>query len=183
MDNQNKITEIIEENRRRNAELAREFDPVSGMGSTGSRFRVGVSDIERGALWLPESMRTLPEIKILDECGSMREYARRLCGHEPSMRERELAADSFLASACASRFPVLGRHPGLHQEQARRRGRAVPAQQAAAQVCGTAREDAHRRKTCPAHPPSRPGNGEGAPAPSFTWHGCSLCTAKASTRL
>lgn len=50
MDNQNKIAEIIEENRRRNAELAREFDPVSGMGSTGSRFRVGVSDIERGAL-------------------------------------------------------------------------------------------------------------------------------------
>ena len=105
MDNQNKITEIIEENRRRNAELAREFDPVSGMGSTGSRFRVGVSDIERGALWLPESMRTLPEIKILDECGSMREYARRLCGHEPSMRERELAADRFSRLRALHDFP------------------------------------------------------------------------------
>ena len=105
MDNQNKIAEIIEENRRRNAELAREFDPVSGMGSTGSRFRVGVSDIERGALWLPESMRTLPEIKILDECGSMREYARRLCGHEPSMRERELVADRFSRLRALHDFP------------------------------------------------------------------------------
>ena len=75
------------------------------MGSTGSRFRVGVSDIERGALWLPESMRTLPEIKILDECGSMREYARRLCGHEPSMRERELVADRFSRLRALHDFP------------------------------------------------------------------------------
>ena len=161
MDNQNKIAEIIEENRRRNAELAREFDPVSGMGSTGSRFRVGVSDIERGALWLPESMRTLPEIKILDECGSMREYARRLCGHEPSMRERELAADRFSRLRALHDFPYW----------------------AATRVLWNGSRRCATEGNLSGSSSSRPGNGEGAPAPSFTWHGCSLCTARVSTRL
>ena len=105
MDIQEKTAEILEENRRRNAEISRVVDPVSGMGSTGRRFKVEVNDLEQGALWLPESMRTLPEIKILQECGSMRGYARRLCGHEPSMKERESVADRFSRLRALHDFP------------------------------------------------------------------------------
>lgn len=51
------IEEVVVENRRRRAAISREFDPVSGLNSTGIRFEYEyVNGGETRRVWLPESM-------------------------------------------------------------------------------------------------------------------------------
>lgn len=47
--------DILKENERRLAECRRLFDPLTGRGSTGSRFKLSLPD--GSAVWLPETMR------------------------------------------------------------------------------------------------------------------------------
>lgn len=53
------ISEIIEENRRRNEAISKKFDPISGEGSTGRRFKATIPAIGNENLFLPESMKGL----------------------------------------------------------------------------------------------------------------------------
>lgn len=86
--NEDKITvgDIIEENRRRQAAAAAPFDPVTGEGSTGSRFLFDVGGLDRA--WLPATMRTDPEVAGLMECGSADAWLRRPGRRGVSQKDR-----------------------------------------------------------------------------------------------
>lgn len=81
------IGTIMEENRRRKEENAREFDPVSGKGSTGNRTLIDVAGI--GRMWIPDPMLGEPEVAALVETGSVDGALRRLCGRTPTQGDRE----------------------------------------------------------------------------------------------
>ena len=87
------IAEIIEENERRNALNSRKFDPVSGEGSTGERFRFAVKGLPEA--WLPESMRCEREVEELAACGDTDTYLARQLRRTPVQRDRERLAARF----------------------------------------------------------------------------------------
>lgn len=84
------ITQLLEENRRRNEEINREFDPVSGLGSTGERFEFDVEGLDKA--WLPVSMRDEPMIAGLVECGSVDAWLGQSTGRRPLQRDRQQLA-------------------------------------------------------------------------------------------
>lgn len=62
------IEEVVVENRRRRAAISREFDPVSGLNSTGIRFEYEyVNGGETRRVWLPESMHGSRALADADE--------------------------------------------------------------------------------------------------------------------
>lgn len=89
-DIENAVESLLAENARRCAENSREFDPVSGRGSTGERFHFQVKGLPEA--WLPVSMKDEPEIKGLLETGDLDAWLRREHGRAPSQRDRENAA-------------------------------------------------------------------------------------------
>lgn len=90
MRREDEITRLLEENRRRNNEINREFDPVSGFGSTGERFEFDVKGLDRA--WLPESMRSEQLIAGLAACGSADAWLEKSTGRRPLQRDRERLA-------------------------------------------------------------------------------------------
>lgn len=46
------------------------FDPLTGEDSTGKRFRLDISDMADGTLWLPEAMKESFIVKLLRKYGS-----------------------------------------------------------------------------------------------------------------
>ena len=58
------IEDLIIENERRKKRNGVHFDPISGEGSVGKRFL-----LERNGyrLWLPESMKTIPDLSSMPE--------------------------------------------------------------------------------------------------------------------
>lgn len=82
---------ILEENRRRNEEAGREFDPVSGKGSTGERFKLDMPGT--GTLWLPKEMENEEIIQKLLNHGSIDKAASRSGKRRATAKEKE----SFLS--------------------------------------------------------------------------------------
>lgn len=87
------IEDILRENLRRNETAESVFDPVSGLGSTGRRFKFKVTGLD--AMWLPESMRDEPEVRDLEEAGSLDKLLLARLGRTPTQRDRERAALQF----------------------------------------------------------------------------------------
>lgn len=90
MRREDEITRLLEENRRRNNEINREFDPVSGFGSTGERFEFDIKGLDR--VWLPVSMRSEQLIAGLAACGSADAWLEKSTGRRPLQRDRERLA-------------------------------------------------------------------------------------------
>ena len=68
------IKAIINENDRRNEEIYKKFNPVSGEGSIGERTKVCISDFVIAVQWLPNTMMKIPFIKKLIKCGSIDKF-------------------------------------------------------------------------------------------------------------
>lgn len=84
------LAEILAEDTRRMAANAAPFDPVSGLGSTGSRFLLDLPGLERQ--WLPESMRADPFVASLLGAGSLDAAIAAGRSLRVTQREREEAA-------------------------------------------------------------------------------------------
>lgn len=68
------IAKIISENDRRNAEVYARFNPISGLGSIGERFRVEIEDFPIRTQYLPVEMKKIPLVKKLIKHGSLKAF-------------------------------------------------------------------------------------------------------------
>ena len=68
------IRKIVEENARRNAEVYSVFNPISGFNSVGERKKVEIEDFPIRVQYLPVEMMSVPLVKQLQECGSIKAF-------------------------------------------------------------------------------------------------------------
>ncbi len=68
------INKILNENSRRNDELFRHFNPITGEGSIGERVKVSISDFAIPTQWLPVDMLRIPLVKKLVAAGSIQKF-------------------------------------------------------------------------------------------------------------
>lgn len=99
------IDEILAENARRNAAIAAPFNPVTGLGSTGPRFRAEIPDFPAPVQYLPEDMRSVPLVRELLKKGSVAALARSLGGTPQGAQEdRECIVRQFVRLRCRHDF-------------------------------------------------------------------------------
>lgn len=70
------VRAVLDENRRRHAAINAEFDPLSGAGSVGERWRLDVEGLSDGPLYLPVAMRNEEMAAALERFGSVDRYIR-----------------------------------------------------------------------------------------------------------
>ena len=68
------IESILSENDRRNDNIYAYFNPITGQGSVGDRVEVTISDFAIPVQWLPVDMLSVPFVRKLADCGSIREF-------------------------------------------------------------------------------------------------------------
>lgn len=90
------VRRIIEENNRRNKELNKTFNPVSGKGSIGERTKVCISDFVIAVQWLPNSMMRIPLVSKLSKCGSIDKFLSEELNVEPNDIDHEKVADKLI---------------------------------------------------------------------------------------
>ena len=66
--------QIIRENERRNAEIRKRFNPVTGEGSIGERKRVVIRDFPFPTMWIPKEMMKEPLVKRVVKAGSVEAF-------------------------------------------------------------------------------------------------------------
>lgn len=103
--NDEMVREILGENARRKARIERGFDPLTGRGSTGSRFRLGLPDYRMPELWLPASMDELPMTRGLREAGTARGYVSGRSGRPATEADMMAFDDEFCRLRMAHDFP------------------------------------------------------------------------------
>lgn len=82
--------EVLKENDRRNAEIRKRFNPVTGEGSIGERKRVVIEDFPFPTMWLPKEMMKESLVKRVVKAGSVEAFYRSL-GMEDAYTEAEYA--------------------------------------------------------------------------------------------
>lgn len=97
------IQDILKENARRKQEADAIFDPISGLGSTGRRFHFKVQGLDE--MWLPEPMRSEPDVRDLLEAGSLDSLLQRRLGRHITQRDRENGALRFRRLRMLHDFP------------------------------------------------------------------------------
>jgi hypothetical protein len=97
------IERVLEEDRRRCGERSRRFDPVTGEGSVGERFRFAVSGLPEQ--WLPVAMQQEPMVAGLQRIGSLDGWLRESYRRSPSQRDREREAQRFRRLRMLHDFP------------------------------------------------------------------------------
>lgn len=90
------IKAIINENDRRNEEIYKKFNPVSGEGSIGERTKVCISDFVIAVQWLPNTMMKIPFIKKLIKCGSIDKFLSEELNVEPNDIDHEKVSNKLI---------------------------------------------------------------------------------------
>lgn len=101
------VSEIIEENRRRNAEVYARFNPISGYGSVGERFKLEIDDFPIRTQYLPVEMKEIPLVKQLAEYGSVKAFLQDGIGatEENYEDDRQKLIQQFVKLRCRYDFP------------------------------------------------------------------------------
>lgn len=73
-----KIRNILEENKRRNEQIYAPFDPISGFGATGERVKVVIEDFPIRTQYIPVEMMKVPLVRKLAEAGTVRKFLREI---------------------------------------------------------------------------------------------------------
>jgi hypothetical protein len=76
------VKTLLAENARRQAEIHRPFNPITGQGSVGERKEVCISDYPIKRQWLPTSMLSVPLVRLLIRHGSVGELLRKKFGSD-----------------------------------------------------------------------------------------------------
>ncbi len=105
MTNEEAISQIIEDNRRRNEVVYATFDPVSGQGSVGERKKVVIDGFPIREQWLPVEMMDIPLVRQLAECGSVRTFLEEELDTECSDADRLKVIGQFVRLRCRYDFP------------------------------------------------------------------------------
>lgn len=98
------IADILRENGRRLATIAAPFDPVTGEGSVGRRYRLVLPDYPLHEQWLPLSMKRVPLVKAIAKHGSIDAFLTDGLGVEASDAERSKVIQAFIRLRCKHDF-------------------------------------------------------------------------------
>lgn len=82
IDEKEAIKLILKENERRQAEINKPFNPVSGYNSIGERKEVLIEDFPIPVQWLPVEMLDVPLVKKLIKCGSLDKFLEKIGSEE-----------------------------------------------------------------------------------------------------
>lgn len=99
------VQKILDENRRRNAEINAKFNPVTGEGSIGERVLVEISDFPFTRQWLPVQMMNIPLIKQLIRCGSVEKFLDQEMDCDCTPEAFEAVVMQFVRMRCRYDFP------------------------------------------------------------------------------
>lgn len=88
------ISAILKENEERIQRINTKFNPITGEGSTGERFLLTIDDFPIRHQWLPVTMRDIPLVKQLKECGTVRQFLIELTG-QATFNDRQKVIEQF----------------------------------------------------------------------------------------
>ena len=88
------ISAILKENEARIQRINTKFNPITGEGSTGERFLLTIDDFPIRHQWLPVTMRDIPLVKQLKECGTVRQFLIELTG-QATFNDRQKVIEQF----------------------------------------------------------------------------------------
>lgn len=99
------IRKIVEENARRNAEVYSVFNPISGFNSVGERKKVEIEDFPIRVQYLPVEMMSVPLVKQLQECGSIKAFLEEMGTSEEDYEvDRQKVIQQFVRLRCRYDF-------------------------------------------------------------------------------
>ena len=99
------VAEILQINRQRLDAIDAPFNPISGEGSVGERFRFRLSDFPIAVQFLPVTMRDIPFVRRLAKAGSVQDFLTNSLRVEPSETNRMKVIDQFVRLRCRHDFP------------------------------------------------------------------------------
>lgn len=102
---QDNISAILKENARRQAAIHAPFNPVTGEGSVGKRFKCHIDGYPIPVQWLPSAMENVPLVRTLMHYGSIDRFLGEELGVEPDDSERHKVVQQFVRLRCRHDFP------------------------------------------------------------------------------
>lgn len=104
------IKSILDENQRRLDCVYSPFNPISGLGSIGRRFKCVIDDFPISTQWLPTSMKDIPLVRKLIEAGSIKNFISNSLhisydSDEDFRTDRLKVIDQFVRLRCRHDFP------------------------------------------------------------------------------
>lgn len=99
------VAEILQINRQRLEAINTPFNPITGEGSVGERFRFCLSDFPLTAQYLPVAMRDIPFVRRLSRAGSVQAFLINSLRVDPTEGNRLKVIDQFVRLRCRHDFP------------------------------------------------------------------------------
>ncbi|MBQ4377076.1 MAG: terminase [Bacteroidales bacterium] len=99
------VDEILHENQRRNDLIQSPFNPVTGQGSIGRRTLVSITDFPIPQQYLPDSMLSVPLVRLLVKHGSIAAFLTKKLGVEATDSERSKVVEQLVRIRIKHDFP------------------------------------------------------------------------------
>lgn len=90
------MEDILREDTKRQRELHKQFDPITGEGSTGERVHIHIDDFPIKDMWLPRGLATNPLIKSLVKHNGIHGLLTSQMGVEEDQRARDAVIDRYV---------------------------------------------------------------------------------------
>lgn len=102
---QREVKQIVAENNRRLQTIAAPFNPVTGVGSIGPRFILRLPDFPIPVQHVPESMKSLPLVRQLQQAGSLSQFITEVLAIDDTPGARAKVVEAFVRARCRHDFP------------------------------------------------------------------------------
>lgn len=98
------IVGLLKENEKRNSEIYKKFDPISGEGSIGTRKKVCIEGFPLEIQYLPIEMLDIPLVSKIVKCGSINDFLVDEIGVEANEEDRLKVIKQFVRVRCEYDF-------------------------------------------------------------------------------
>lgn len=89
------INNMLLENKRRNKDINRTFNPLTGEGSILPRIKIRIEDFSLPVQWIPERMMRVPLVRQLSEAGSICQFLKNI-GTAYTEEDKEKVVEQFI---------------------------------------------------------------------------------------
>lgn len=102
-----KVTDILEENGRRNQTIVQKFNPITGEGSVlfDERVEVRIADFPLHTMWIPKSMTGVPLVKKVIKAGTIKAFIKDVLKSEYDESERLKVVEQIVRIRNRHDFP------------------------------------------------------------------------------